>query len=219
VNGNRCGHDRRKIRRRLCRGGGSSRQPLVLVEGARAFARAIVERPHDFPDLSAVLDDHDRARRSERLEAIGLVVMALVVRADLLTLVVKWRGEGLPQELIAKWTGMSARRVRRALHDLRWAGFARGPGRFGPGRIAQPVEAYEVDGETRFRGKVAIRQLDRSLWESVGMGGWLKDQQARRYADLARPRPRPMSRTAVRLNREAFDREARMLAAQRPPPT
>jgi hypothetical protein len=214
--GNRCGHDPRQIRRRLVRGGGSRRQPAVLVEGARAFARAIVERPLDFPELAATRET-DRARRSERLEAIGLVVQALVVRCDLLTLVVKWRGAGLEERTIGRWTGMTVRRVRRALFDLRWAHFARGPGRFGPGRIPQPVEEYAPG---KYRGKAAIRQLTPELFASVGMLGWLKDCQAARYKAQ---QPQRSTSTPAHLTRALVQRRAvtdaisSILAGRAPP--
>lgn len=212
--GNRCGHDRHRIRRSLARGGGTKRGPLVLAEGARAFARAIVERPDDFPELAATRDT-DRARRSERLEAIGLVVMALAVRCDLLTLVVRWKGAGLDARTIGRWTGLTGRRLRRALFDLRWGAFVRGPGRFGPGRIPQPVEEYAPG---RYRGKAAIRQLTPAVFEKVGMLGWLKEQQARRYAEVSRPPSRrEPTRAQAELARQSIAREVRLLAGRAPP--
>lgn len=231
MSGNRCGHDRHRIRRSLVRPKGP-RQPLVLMEAARAFARAIVERPRDFPELQATRET-DRQRRSERLEAIGLVVMAVMVRTDLLSLVVRWKGEGLREAAIAKWTGLTARRVRRALFDLRWAGLLRGPGKYGPNRIAQPVEEFVPEGQcrrprcvacqrgmkTHLRGKPAIRQMTEELFRKVGMLPWLVEQQKLRYAALHPPKPerRQMTEAQLAHQRASVAREVRLLA-QRPAP-
>lgn len=240
MKGNRCGHDPAKIRRSLRRGGGRIRLPLVLEEGGRAFARAIVERPRDFPELLDVTKDSNRKRRSERLEVIGLVVMALIVRTDLASLVVRWEGDGLPEKTIARWTGCTARRVRRALHDLRWAGLVRGPGKFGPNRIKQPCETYDPretkagrctrvacwsckKGKPHVRAKPAIRQLTIGIFKSTGRDGWLRNAQAARYAaTTAKPRRPEMSAAARALQVASFAREARLLAGtserERPPP-
>jgi hypothetical protein len=239
--GNWCGHDRRRPRRTLKRVGKGKRPPLVLSETARLFVKAITERPQDFPELSATLPT-DRRRRSERIEAIGLVVLALMVRADLLSLVVRWKGEGLAQRLIVKWTDLSGRRVRRALHDLRWGAFVRGPGKLGPNRIKQPVEEFDPTETAagrctrracvacrrdlpHLRGKPAIRQITILVFETAGTDGWLQDEQRKRYAELHPDRParRPMSETYRRLMSSSVRREARLLAgasnrSERPPP-
>ena len=216
MTGNRCGHDRHHIRRSLARSGSNRQQPLVLAEAGRAFARAIVERPQDFPELAATRDT-DRVRRSERLEAIGLVVMAVMVRTDLLSLVVRWKGKGLPVDDIAKWTKCEPRRIRRAFFDLRWGSMLRGPGKFGPNRIPQPVEEFEPG---RYRGKAAIRQVTELVFEKVGMLGWLKQRQAIRYAELhpEQKRRRPMTGQELALQIASVRREVRLLAG-RPPPT
>jgi hypothetical protein len=240
--GNRCAHDPSRIRRSLRRCGPHKRAPLVLSETARLFARAIVERPDDFPELRHVTADRNRRRRSERLEAIGLVVLALFVRTDLLSLVVRWEGEGLDAQTLAKWTGLHVRRIGRALFDLRWGAFVRGPGRFGPDRIAQPVDTYDptvcrgegcpscksgaphvcrrancvacARGLPHLRGKAAIRQITILVFEKVGTDGWLADEQKKRWADMVASRaPRPMTAAAVEGARRSVDAQIRTLAA------
>lgn len=238
--GNFCGHDRRHIRRTLKRNPekGAKRPPLVLSETARLFVKAIIERPQDFPELSATLPT-DRKRRTERIEAIGLVVLALMVRADLLSLVVRWKGEGLAQKLICRWTDLSGRRVRRALHDLRWGCFVRGPGKMGPNRIKQPVEEFDptetaagrctrrgcvacLKDLPHLRGKPAIRQITILVFTTAGTDAWLAKEQAKRYAELHPDRParRPMSEAYRKLQAASARREARLLAgpSERPPP-
>jgi len=240
--GNRCGHNPSKIRRTLRRCGPHRRAPLVLSETAAKFARAIIERPDDFPELRKVTRIKDRRRRSERLEAIGLVVVALFVRTDLLSLVVRWEGEGLPEAKIAEWTGLNGRRIRRALFDLRWAAMVSGPGKFGPNRIPQPVEPYDptvcrgeacpscarglehvcrrancvacARGLPHLRGKAAIRQISILVFQKVGTAGWLDDEQKKRWAELqAAKAPLPMTAAVIEAMRRSVAAEVRTLAA------
>jgi hypothetical protein len=91
-------------------------------------------------------------RRSELLEVLALVVRALLVRMDVLSLRVGWHNrrvgrdgkkydfQGLPVSTIANWTGRDQSSVKRALRILRWLGWVPGPGREGPWIIDQPME-------------------------------------------------------------------------------
>jgi hypothetical protein len=173
----------------------------VLREAGSQFADKAFRWRRLFPDLYRrqlnLLTKAERERRTEVLEAIVLVVRALLRWTDLCSLRVgkPWekRGRryvhGLPLRTIAKWTGLEVRRVQRALYELRYAGYVAGPGLAGPNIIRQPVDAIENElGEViGYRGCPAVRRVTLLFFERLGLAGWLRQSQADRVAQLASP--------------------------------
>jgi hypothetical protein len=100
------------------------------------------------------------SKRSERLEAIVLVLSVLVYRTDLVSGRVgspptaddEWF-RGVTADYIARWTGLRLGRVTRALDDLRRAGFI---------TSVQPRELDEETGE--YTGLAAVRNITMKMW-------------------------------------------------------
>ena len=155
----------------------------MLQLAAKCLVAMMVDRM--FPELRSfagrqlnLLTKAERERRSERLEAILLVLLALLVRCDLLTLRIRWRGRGLTLREICDWTGLERRRVQRALQDLRYALYLRGPGEEGPGVIRQPISRGEP--------QPAIRELTALFFDRLGLADKLAEAQKERWAELAK---------------------------------
>jgi len=132
VPGNRCGHDPREPRLELERPVRAN-LPWVIKQGIER-ADGIYRERRRFPELSPqqlkLVGRRNYWRRSERLEAITLVVKALLCHMELLTLRVLTRpGEGprngIARTSLAKAGGLSLERVRQALADLYNAGYLR----------------------------------------------------------------------------------------------
>ena len=117
-----------------------------------------------------------RQKRSERREALGILLSCLVHRVDLATLRVGIPMKGgqfrayTDQEL-ARMTGLGIRRLERAMQDLVEIGFI---------RIQKRCQKRE-DGP--YRGVAAIRTISLRFFELMGLGKRLRKQQA-----LRRPR-------------------------------
>ena len=182
--GNRCGHDPRAWRTSLNRpqidsqGVKKKKPPLVLQLAAKSVVALMWDRllPEFGHRQRKLFSQSERERRSERLEAIVLVVLALLVRCDVLTLRIRWRGRGLPLREICQWTGIERRRVQRALHDLRYALYVCGPGEQGPGVIRQPIRPGEP--------QPAIREFTLLFFDRLGLKEKLIETQDERWAEL-----------------------------------
>jgi hypothetical protein len=196
--GNRCGHDRRTPRwqpRHVDRN-----QPKVFAR-AREFCQRFTAQRWRFPELRAQLRLFGRQyeRRSERLEAIGLVVSAMLWWTDLASYRVgkpsrkhpRWV-DGLSMYTIAEWTGLSQPRIDRAIRDLHLAGYLRsrqldpGKRRTKAGYILaspQPVEEY---GNKLHRGLPAVRVFTERLFDRLGVLHWIwQEQEKRKQAKAA----------------------------------
>jgi hypothetical protein len=207
--GNRCAHNPRAWRATLNRP--HHRLPPVCSIAADCFHRALSERGK-FPELQRCLRElqiplfgRKRAtlsqRRSELLEVLSLVVRALLVRMDVLSLRVGWHNrrfgrdgkrhdfQGLPVKTIANWTGRDESSVKRALRILRWLGWVPGPGKDGPWIIDQPMELtcdklHDHKHRTKDEGGCfeyfpGVRRFTYAFFQALGIDGQL--DQAREY--------------------------------------
>lgn len=164
VSGNRCGHDPRRPRLEL-QIVGTRGKPFPHLIGRLLerldglyFDRAL------FPELGA-------RKRSERIEAMVLVIKAIARTTDRLSLRSGRRNAdgtmtGIPMHTIATWARLAEQRAFRALWDLRDAGFV---------DLYQPVE-QRADGS--WRGLAGIRRLTKKLFERVGLGQRLRRERS-----------------------------------------
>lgn len=157
VPGNRCNHDPRKPRLQLAIGLATRRKPFPWI--IRLFLERcawLFNDRHLFPELG-------ERKRSERIEAMVLVMQAIGRNLDRLTLRSgRPNGDGtftgITMRTIAGWAKMTAQRGYRALWDLRDAGYL---------DLTQPI-AKLPDGQRR--GRAGIRQVRKKLFERLGLG-------------------------------------------------
>lgn len=112
--------------------------------------------------------DRCRAMRSERRDAIRLVVSALLphinVQADGLAVQLINKGrEAVPLtvEGLAAAAGIGARRVKRAIYDLRLAGLLE----------IKPQWRRRADGGRTLLVTACLRRLTRRFWAALGLWG------------------------------------------------
>lgn len=227
--------------------------PRLLQDAIKALAK-LYERPHLFPEISGRADatadvDRIRKRRTERLEAMVLVLTALLRRCDVRTLRVgDQRDDGLcsgvPIAKLVEATGLTPRRVSRALAELEAAGYI---------RSVQPVEALQqhaagcdrkgrcvcpplldADGKQRHRGFPSVRVVTPLAFRRLGVKATkLEKSRSFAYRAWCRRTGRPASAVQLidnkkarkRIDRLNRRRERRMaggtaaaFAAVRPPP-
>lgn len=192
--GNRCNHDRANPRVHLVRPL-SERLPLVIKE-AMARTRGIVLERARFPELGGrrglqLRFTNGRERRSERLEALTLVMQAILCRMDLVTLragTVRADGSclGITEEDICTWTRVRPRRVRRAIRDLRDAGYL---GWHQPRKKLTPE---------KWRAYPAIRSVTMTYFKRCGLRPWLE----RERVDASERRRRTVTPIDIRARRE-----------------
>jgi hypothetical protein len=170
TSGNRCGHDPHNpnlsppnpIRK------GAGGLPRILSLAAER-AKEWFWNPQKCPLLEA---NADRQTRSERREAIQVVLEYLLSRLDLVTLCVgaPTLNHGfvdLDMNAIVDGTGLGQRRCERAIGDLKEAGFM---------EVAQP--RYRSD-DGKYVGLRAIRCLTVSFFEWLDLGPMLARERAR----------------------------------------
>lgn len=180
----------------------------MLTLAANVFHQALVDDRGRFPELRRVLRvmqtelfrrarDKFSERRSELLECLSLVMRALLVRMDIMSLRVGWnrrpfrRGrerrardfQGMPVRTIARWVQRDESSVKRALTILRWLGWVPGPGRQGPWVIKQPVELVcEDERHVHIRGCYrfwpGVRRVSLEFFEMLGLSGQLEEARA-----------------------------------------
>jgi hypothetical protein len=168
--GNRCGHDPQNpnlsppnpIRK------GKGGPPRILSLAAE-LAKEWFWNPQKCPLLDIKTD---RQTRSERREAIQVVLEYLLSRLDLVTLCVgtPTLNHGfvdLGMNSIVEGTGLGQRRCERAIGDLKEAGFM---------EVSQPRHRNE-DG--KYVGLRAIRCLTARLFEWLGLGSMLAKERSR----------------------------------------
>ena len=117
-------------------------------------------------------------RLPARRKAIGLVVGALLIEFDLCSLRSgyrrgdgEWSGRG--HEWIAELTGLTCRRIRRAIFDLKLAGYL---------TSKQPIEPYLPDGKTRledlkYLAHFSIYRFELRWFERISYDGRLKRER------------------------------------------
>lgn len=171
--GNRCGHDPRRPRLELSRPEPRGQQPWTIKTALERAAWLYHDRGL-FPELGA-------RKRSERLEAMVLVLRAIIRTADRLT----WRSgrvlpdgtlTGFTMVTIAGWGGLAvvkrtddritSQRACRALWDLRDAGYV---------SLSQPIDR-KADGARR--GLAGIRQIRMKLFERLQMAPRVRRERA-----------------------------------------
>lgn len=168
--GNRCGHDPRNPRL-------SPPEPVKVGPGAppRILSLA-VERARKWffnPQKCPLFKSKTgRNLRSERREAIQVVLEYLLSRLDLATLCIgsptlNVGFVDLDMGAIVAGTGLSQRRCERAIASLKAAGFM---------EVKQPRHRNE---EGKYYGLRAIRVLTRRLFEWLGLGPMLERERAR----------------------------------------
>lgn len=186
--GNRCGHN--------------PNQPKFLVQPHAqkapkfiARARELVELYYSrLKELTALdaLNPH-RKKRSERREATIQVLKALIKYLDLVTLTVgiptKDGQVGLTLLRLHKETSISWSRFKRAIADLREAGFL---------TISQP---RMTNSAGQVRGLVGIKAISPRLFEALGIDFWL-----RRERDRASKRQRAKASQAGVTQRSYYQR-------------
>lgn len=181
--GNRCGHDPRRPRLKLQRADDETRgKPFPwLIAQLLARAEWLYWDRDLFPELGA-------RKRSERIEAMVLVLKALGRNMDILTMRCGKADEtgafhGIPMPVIAGWAQISVQRAYRACWDIRDAGWAGG---------SQPIEKRHAGKCTgrcprgSHRGQPSIRTIKPELFERLKLRGALKRERGAR-AQAARP--------------------------------
>lgn len=127
--------------------------PPFLLEAVDEIRDAVYWQRWKFAELG-------EGKRSERLEAIVLVMSVLILRTDLVSSRVgtpptaqdEWF-RGVTADYIARWTGLRLGRVTRALDDVRWAGYI---------TSLQPCELNQETGE--YTGLAAVRNITMKFW-------------------------------------------------------
>lgn len=197
--------------------------PKLVQDSIKALQK-LYARPHLFPEISGRAYAPDdvgriRKRRTERLEALVLVLTALLRRCDVRTLRVgdqRLDGlcSGVPIAKLVEATGLTARRVSRALAELEAAGYI---------TSVQPVEALQdhrpgcgrhgacacppllgEDGKQRHRGFPSVRVVQPLTFRRLGVKA-TKLEKARAFAYRAwcRRTGRPVSAVQLVENRKA----------------
>jgi hypothetical protein len=154
--GNRCGHDPEHPVLELAVAI-KPNLPPIIYELVGAIKALVYWQRWKFSALG-------EQKRSERMEAIVRVLIALTVHTDLVSLRVGFLPRdadpwfrGVTAEQIARWTDMKVRRVTRALNDLRWAGYI------------TSIQPRELTNEGEWRGLAAVRNLTLKFFTHLGM--------------------------------------------------
>lgn len=199
MTGNRCGHDPRAPRLvpskpiRTGKGG----LPRILSLAAER-ARGWYDRPRKCPPLQT---RPDRQTRSERREAVIVVLETILSHLDLASLCcgTPTLAEGfidIDMKTLVRDSGLGQRRIERAIAQLKDAGFM---------EVTQPRGQSE---EGKYFGCRAIRVVREALFEWLGLGPML-----RRERDRASQRLRRKARQA---NRKLSDFMRRAISGFRP---
>lgn len=158
--GNGCGHDRYHFRRYTPP---AHKQPLILEDARSKIGDC----------LGGVWDqlwDGDRQKRSERRESCSILLSALIHRLDLVSLRVGFPKEdgsfeGLTDKDLARMTGLSLRRLERAMRDL--AGL----------KLVKIHRSCEKQEDGTYRGRPSIRAISARFFEMIGLGEKLRKQR------------------------------------------
>jgi len=177
LGGNFCGHAPLSPRFTLARPAktGKGGIPHVLTLCAERL-RAYYYSPRKVIPSLDLANGSERQQRSERREACVLLLTALLKYTDLTSLQVGIPTQdgflSLTVDYIAKQTGMTLKRVERALADLKTSGLV---------TIAQPRKRLP-DGS--WKGRAAVKAISRHLFTVFGLDRRLKKERAK-----ARKRP------------------------------
>ena len=168
--GNFCGHDPLRPVFELAKPAkvGVGGIPRILTLCMERLTTYYYRPTKVIPSLN-LANGSNRQQRSERREACICLLAALLKRVDLTSLRV-----GIPTktgflnytiDYIAMDTGMTLKRVERALHDLKAAGLV---------TVAQPRQ-LQTNGT--WKGLAAVKALSKHLFGIFGLGSMLKKER------------------------------------------
>lgn len=188
--GNRCGHN--PTSPNFLVQSHAQKMPKILVRSI-ALVELYYSRLKDLPQLDT-LNPH-RKKRSERREAVIQTLKALLKYMDLVTMTVgiptKDGQVGLTLHRLHKETTISWPRFKRAIADLRAAGFL---------SVSQP---RMTNSAGQVRGLVGIKAISSRLFEALKIDFWL-----RRERDRASKRQRTKATQAGVTQRSFYQRSA-----------
>jgi len=184
LGGNFCGHDPLCPRLTLARPAKTGKDgiPRILTLCSERL-KGYYHNPRLIIPSLDLANGSQRQQRSERREACLLLLMALLKYTDLASLRV-----GIPTQdgflsltvgYIAKQTGMTLKRVERALADLKTSGLV---------TLSQPRKRLP-DGS--WKGLAAVKAISRHLFALFGLGRMLqreRDKASRRLAKKSKNR-------------------------------
>ena len=216
LTGNGCGHDPRNPR---------LSPPTPIKTGLGGLPRILslaAERAKEWfwnpPKCPLLETSPDRQTRSERREAIQVVLEYLLSRLDLATLCVgtPTLNDGfidLDMNAIVEGTGLGQRRCERAIVDLKEAGFM---------EVGQPRYRNE---EGKYFGLRAIRRLTARFFEWLNLGQMLARERARaskalknRLAKYGRSLSDAVKRSFGKVLNRSLAKKKPMLQARRSAP-
>ena len=179
LGGNFCGHDPLSPRFTLARPAktGKGGIPRVLTLCAERLKTYYYSPRKVIPSLD-LANGSQRQQRSERREACLLSLMALLKYTDLASLRVGIPTQNgflsLTVDYLAKQTGMTLKRVERAMADLKAAGLV---------TVAQPRKRLP-DGS--WKGLAAVKAISRHLFAVFGLGRMLQRERDKASKRLAK---------------------------------
>ncbi len=168
--GNFCGHDPLNACFKLAKPAkkGKGGLPRVLTLCMERFTDYFHRPSKVLPALN-LANGSERQQRSERREACVILISALLKRTDLASLRV-----GIPtqdgfmnytMDYIAKDTGMTLKRVERALSDLKAAGIV---------TVSQPRQLLPNGS---WKGLAAVKAISKHLFGAFGLANMLKKER------------------------------------------
>lgn len=173
--GNKCGHDPKAPRLipvvpiKTGKGG----LPRILSLAAEK-TKAWYDQPDLFPKLQS---RKGRRTRSERREAVIIIIETLLIRLDLATMQIGFPGPqgfvDIDMRTIVRESGLSQRRCERAIAQLKQAGFI---------KVKQPRIKRALGVYTALR---AIRVITRDFFVWLGLDRILDKERARAMAKVS----------------------------------
>ena len=179
LGGNFCGHDPLSSRFTLARPAktGTGGIPRILTLCSERLKGYYYNPRKLIPSLD-LANGSQRQQRSERREACLLSLMALLKYTDLASLRVGIPTQdgflSLTVDYLAKQTGMTLKRVERAMADLKTTGLV---------TLAQPRKRLP-DGS--WKGLAAVKAISRHLFALFGLGGMLQRERDKASKRLAK---------------------------------
>lgn len=211
--------------------------PEILKKAIERCARMATGKVSEFIELvgGELLPAWQRRRipkrRRERLEAIVLTAQALMKHVDLLSLRVGAPRGAAPasadaedvryvnppgQAKLCEETGLSITRLRRAIKDLRLAGYILGPSKGRTENRQRRIEYVRPDGSKGWSSCRVVYVLTRKFFERLDLSRRLEKEQADAYRRARAGRPSSGALLAAREHRrgwKAGSREARPLGS------
>lgn len=213
----RCQHDPRNPRTRL-RCAIPANLPALLLSAIERCDRVVLRRG-EFPELGSgrgqkrfAFTSGGRERRSQRLEAISLVLQSVLLHTDLVTLRSGRRRRdnscaAVTEDQIARETGLHLARVRRARRDLVDAGYLT--------KAQQPRRSYiDAAGAMAWKAYAGVCQVTATLFVRLGISVRVLEDQRRQKRLLDETGPAPIIDIRARRARQQLVR-AQAIAAKR----